>query len=290
MNSKTHAQDGSVSQCACAPEPADVSEQLLVRDVMQCGVVSIDKNEPVQKAIMLLIERNISGLPVTHEGRLEGMLSEKDLLRLLYETQYLPGLVEDYMTCGVKSFDVETRLNTVTKHLIEHSFRRVAILCEGRIAGVITRADLVRVYKRRFRPRTEALDATDSDELLAGDVMKCGLLTIDPDAPLYDAMDMIARYHVTGLPVVDDRLHLVGIITEKDVLNCVNDPEAIGASVAAFMTRDVVAFDRRSSLHRVCECLIKNDFHRVPILDGARLVGIISRSDILRYRTTVFKC
>ena len=55
------------------------------------------------------------------------------------------------------------------------------------------------------------------------------------------------------------------------------------------MTRNVIGFDRKASLHRICACLIENDFHRVPVVDGTRLVGIISRSDILKHRAAVFK-
>ncbi|MBN1360536.1 MAG: CBS domain-containing protein [Sedimentisphaerales bacterium] len=289
MDSKVQAQTDCVCQDADVSRVLDGTEQLLARDVMQCGVVSIDMKEPIQKAVMLLIERDISGLPVTRGGQLEGMLSEKDLLRLLYETKYLPGLVEDYMTYGAQSLDVETRLAVIHENLAHHSFRRVPILLEGRIAGMITRSDLIRVYKERFRPPTARSEATGKSELLAGDVMKCGLLTVHPDTPLYDAMDMIARHHVTGLPVVDKGLHLLGVITEKDLLDCVDKAEAIGASVGAYMTEDVVAFDRKTNLRCICECLITNDFHRVPILDGTRLVGIISRSDILKHRAAIFR-
>jgi len=289
MDQKMCAAGGSGGQCACVPESAEKTEQLLAWDVMQCGVVTVDRKEPVQNAVMLLIERDISGLPVTCEGRLDGMLSEKDLLKLLYETQYLPGLVEDYMSDAVTSFNADEKLAVIHQHLVENSFRRVPILHEGKIAGMITRADLVRVYKERFRPPAEASQCSCQGELLAEDAMRCGLLTVYPDTPLYDAMDMIARHHVTGLPVVDRGMNLLGIITEKDVLDCVDNPDAVGATVEAFMTRDVVSFDRKTSLHRICECLIENSFHRVPILDGTRLVGIVSRSDILKHRAAVFK-
>jgi CBS domain-containing protein len=255
---------------------------------MQCGVVSIDKFESVQKAVLTLIERNISGLPVTHDGRLVGMLSEKDLLELLYEAAYLPGLVEEYMTTDVTSFGVEDKLSDIQKHLVEHSFRRVPILYDGKIAGIITRADLVRIHKEKFRPAT-ADDNEGRHVVLAEDAMKFGLLTVGPDAPLYEAMDMIVRHHVTGLPVVDNGMNLLGVITEKDLLDCINNPDAVGRTVADFMTRDVVTFDRKAGLDEICRCLIKNSFHRVPILDGTRLVGIIARSDILKHRAAVFK-
>ena len=119
--------------------------------------------------------------------------------------------------------------------------------------------------------------------------MKHGLLTVSPDDPLYEAMDLIARHHVTGLPVVDSRQNLLGIITEKDVLACVGKPEAVGAPVKAYMVPDVVAFGHKTPVRRICACLIENDFHRVPILNGTRLVGIISRSDILKHRAASFK-
>lgn len=265
-------------------------EQLTAKDVMQYGVVSIDKREPVHKAVSLLLDRNISGLPVTDHGRLDGMLSERDLLRLVHKAEYLPGLVGDYMAGNVTSFDVDDLLPTVSKKLAESAFRRVPVLLNKQtLAGIITRTDLIRAYKEQFRPPRTSSRSAPEGELLAEDVMKCGLLTLAADAPLYDAMDMIARHHVTGLPVVDEAMHLLGIITEKDVLNYCLHPFPAGSTVSTFMTTNVVAFDRKASLNLICECLIEKDFHRVPIVDQGRLVGIISRSDILRSRVAVFK-
>ncbi len=289
MNNRIQCERGTVCRRLWGSGAAGEAEPLLARDIMQCGVVSIDRKEPVQKAVMVLIERHISGLPVVHEGRLDGMLSEKDLLQLLYESQYLPGLVEDYMTCGVTSVDVETELPVIHQHLVERSFRRVPVLHEGRIAGMITRADLVRVYKERLRPVAVPSASGDNTGPLAEDAMRCGLLTVGPDTPLYEAMDLIARHHVTGLPVVDGGMNLLGIFTEKDALEAVDHPDASGAAVEMFMTREVVAFHRKARLDQVCACLIDNGFHRVPVLEGTRLVGIISRSDILRHRAATFK-
>ncbi len=102
---------------------------------------------------------------------------------------------------------------------------------------MITRADLVRVVKERFRSQADGTGLNAPDELLAEDAMNFGLLTLYPDDPLYDAMDLIARHHVTGLPIVDRGMNLLGIITEKDVLRSLADPEAIEAPVERFMTR-----------------------------------------------------
>jgi CBS domain-containing protein len=269
----------------------DPVEKLTAKDVMQYGVVSVERNEPVHKAVTLLIERGISGLPVTNQGRLEGMISERDLLRLVHKNEYLPGQVGDYMTAEVVSFDVDDPLAAISAQLVRSAFRRVPVLLNKRtLAGIITRADLIRVYKERLHPSMAATSRRQvGGALLTEDVMKQGLLTLAADAPLRDAMDLIVRHHVTGLPIVDERMHLVGIITEKDVLNYCLHPFPANATVAAFMTTRVIAFERTTDLSLICECLIEKDFHRVPIVEQGKLVGIISRSDILKSRTAVFK-
>lgn len=276
-------------QSSCLAANCDDIAQLKARDVMQYGVVTIDRREPVSKAVSLLLEKGISGLVVTDQGRLSGMLSERDLLKLMDKTEYLPGLVEDYATRNVTSFNVEDALTLICEHLAEGSFRHAPVLYQQKLAGMITRADLIRVYKERFRPPENASASVACGGVLAEDVMRHGLLTMHPETSLYDSMDMIARYRVTGLPVVDEAMHLLGMITEKDVLRYITHPTPAQATVGTIMTTKVIAFDRKATLDQICVCLIENDFHRVPILDHDRLVGIITRSDILRKRVAVFK-
>ena len=94
---------------------------------------------------------------------------------------------------------------------------------------------------------------------------------------------VLATKHITGLPVVDDGMHLEGIISEMDILKRLFLPDVSGLVVKDLMTEDVTSFDKTTSLFDVCDCLINNQFRRVPILDEDRLVGIISRTDIVLY-------
>lgn len=283
MNDCGHLRAGERHEPVGPAGIRDRVEQLTAKDVMQYGVVSIDRKEPVHKAVSLLLDKNLSGLPVTNYGQLEGMLSERDVLRLVHKGQCLPGPVGDYMTQSVTSFDVDDLLPTLFSKLAGSAIRRVPVLLNQQtLAGIVTRTDLIRAYKDGFRPSTPVSNSRCDGELRAEDVMKRGLLTVTADAPLYEAMDIIAGHHVTGLPVVDEAMHVVGIITEKDVLDCCIRPLPADSTVAAFMTTDVVTFDRKTSLDLICERLVEKDFQRVPIVDQGRLVGIISRSDILK--------
>jgi CBS domain-containing protein len=271
------------------PSFAEDLQQLTAIDVMQYGVVSIEKTAPVYSAAALLVEKQISGLPVTYEGNMVGILSEKDLLRLFYANGYLPGAVEDYMTNEVVSFDIGDRVSDICSYLVECPFRRVPILNGRTIAGMVTRADLIKVYRRQILAACRANEETVSPEALAEDIMYCGLLTVNAEAPLTKAMDLIVKFHVSGLPVVDGKMGLMGIITEKDILLHLCKSKIIGMQVQDIMTRDVVVFSPKDSVNKICACLICNSFHRVPIVNKGKLLGIISRADVLKYRCSIFK-
>jgi CBS domain-containing protein len=256
------------------------------RDIAQYGVISINKNAPVYDAINLMVKHNITGLPVVDDTGLRGIISEKDVLRLLYDTEFIGGCVGDYMTTDVLTFDEEDDIVDICQCLMNNNFRRVPVLSRGKLVAIITRADLIRANKDRFRP-VKPHDSTMSHPnfLLARHVMTCGLLTVSRHTPIYRAMELIAGGDITGLPVVDDSLKLVGVVSEKDIINLLCDPDAKAGLVQDCMTREIVSFDWDDSLFEVCHCLINNNFRRVPILEKGKLTGIISRRDIILYIT-----
>ena len=278
---------------AAAGQTAVLEEDVrTAKDILQCGITSVSHEESVYKAIGILADNHIGGLPVVDGSELVGLISEKDVLELMFQTEFLPGQVKDYMTTDVVTFGMEDRLSTICECLMTKSFRRVPIVHEEGLAGIITRSDLIRANKNRFAPEGQTARRRRED-LQAQDIMKCGLLTVCRETPIHDVVTILATRHVTGLPVVDKGMRLLGIVTEKDVLKRLYDPQAEACSAEEIMTGEVVSFNKGDSLYEVCECLMNNKFHRVPVLDDGRLVGIISRADlmvyILRNKSTVFK-
>jgi len=259
-------------------------EKTKAKDVMQYGVATIDKKTSVYQAIALMVKKGVTGLPVVDESGLVGLISEKDVLKLLYHTEFVEGCVRDYMTTKIFTFDEEDALVDVCRCLMQNSFRRVPVMRQGRLAGIISRADLIRANKDKFRPRVQQDEsASCPDMVVAKDVMKSGLLTVRTSTPVYEAMEILATKNVTGLPVVDEYMNMLGIISEKDMLKLLYDPNAKPGLVEEYMTAGVIGFEQSTSLFDICDCLINNSFRRVPILDGGKLVGIISRTDIMAY-------
>lgn len=120
--------------------------------------------------------------------------------------------------------------------------------------------------------------------LKAKDIMTEDVVSVKKDTPIYEALELLAKYNITGIPVVRDDMILVGVLSEKDVLRLfyARDEEE-EQTVNDFMTQPAVHFDEKESLLDICDCLTNNYFRRVPVTSEGKLVGIISRKDIITY-------
>ncbi|MCP4642032.1 MAG: CBS domain-containing protein [bacterium] len=123
----------------------------------------------------------------------------------------------------------------------------------------------------------------------ARDAMTTEICSVTEDTPVLDAMRILVEHNVTGLPVVDDEKRLRGIVSEKDMLKLLYEKHLRDEPVSSFMTAEPVSFQADDTLVDICECLIKENFRRVPILEEGKLVGIISRRDIIKYILRVRK-
>jgi len=116
----------------------------------------------------------------------------------------------------------------------------------------------------------------------AKDIMATELVTIGEDATIKEVIRILVKHKVTGLPVVSDDMTLLGMVTEKDILKMLYYRESV-KSVGDLMTTDVTWFDENTDLMKIFEGLVENNFRRVPILSEGKLVGIISRGDVIRF-------
>jgi CBS domain-containing protein len=118
----------------------------------------------------------------------------------------------------------------------------------------------------------------------AKDIMSTTVTTVDEYANVMEVIKLLVGHNVTGLPVVDDSGRLLGMVTEKDILMLLlYDPDVKGKTVTDLMTTEIVHFDEDENLMTIFESLVKSNFRRVPILSEGRLVGIVSRRDIIKF-------
>ncbi len=114
-------------------------------------------------------------------------------------------------------------------------------------------------------------------------VMSPDVVSVSRDTDIYEAIATMVNANVTGLPVVNPDGTLAGVLSEKDVLRLLCDAADHAGKVEGYMTGDIVTFDEDDSLIDIADCFMKHNFRRVPILRDGKIVGIISRRDVVRF-------
>lgn len=116
------------------------------------------------------------------------------------------------------------------------------------------------------------------------DIMARRLVTLRPDQPIRDAIDILLRSRISGAPVVDANGKLIGMLSEKDCLNVfVNDAlhNTNPDHVDDYMSRTLTTIDPDADIFEAAAMFLKNSFRRLPVMEGEKLVGLITRRDVL---------
>ena len=116
----------------------------------------------------------------------------------------------------------------------------------------------------------------------AADIMRQPVLTTMPWTPVHDVLAQLVRLNVSGMPVVERDGTVIGVISEGDVLRTVVEGTPLDMlAVRAIMSPDPITVDVETPLAAVMRILYEEGILRVPVLEDGRLVGIISRSDVI---------
>jgi len=112
--------------------------------------------------------------------------------------------------------------------------------------------------------------------------MTTNVITAKKDMVLTDVIALLLRWHISAMPVVDDEDRMVGIVSEIDLVNLTFDGNARDTIVEEVMVTDIVSFSPDTELADLVQSFSKRHLRRVPIIDKGKVVGIVSRRDILR--------
>ncbi|PIR38599.1 MAG: histidine kinase [Candidatus Zambryskibacteria bacterium CG10_big_fil_rev_8_21_14_0_10_42_12] len=136
------------------------------------------------------------------------------------------------------------------------------------------------------------------------DVMQVRVITILPDAPYEEAARLLRVYNVSGVPVVDESGHIIGILSEKDLFRALypnyadfyKNPEAYldlearekvvahlrGKPVRDIMSSELTIVSPEDKVMKAGSIMLTKSVHRLPVVEEGKLVGIISRRDIFK--------
>ncbi len=122
------------------------------------------------------------------------------------------------------------------------------------------------------------------------ELMQSNLVTIPSDSLVSEAIISLADAHVTGLPVVDSNMHLVGVLSTSDILTALAErtPDAEpGAMFEDMLVRDLMTpkpmtIEPQAEVKQAAQQMLYANVHRLFVEKDGELLGVISQTDVVR--------
>ncbi len=118
--------------------------------------------------------------------------------------------------------------------------------------------------------------ADSIDTVYAHEIMTRDVITVQPHTPLDEIARLLVQHRITGVPVVDEEGRVLGIVSEFDLI------AKRGRVAADVMSTDVIAVSEDTPAETIADLIVQRRVRRVPVLRNGRLVGIITRADLVR--------
>ncbi|GAB4553429.1 MAG: hypothetical protein OHK0023_22540 [Anaerolineae bacterium] len=292
----------------------------LVRAVMSPRVVSVSEETPLREWVDLALREGVRALPVLNASKsVVGIVTDNDLHRVglevnLTRLKSMRREEQDAMLRSVAEIPARAVMSqppTTISHvatlaeavdlMISASLKRLPVTdTAGHLMGMLTRSDILRELVF-----TSAAAVNESDTMVAwdarvGEVELEPAATVELKASLTSALELMVTAQRKRLVVVDSMQHVVGMLTESDVLNRVANGQrakvlerlnghlhqgdlALAETVEQIMTTPVLTVPADSTALAALRLLIENQIKRLPVLDSAGHVqGMVGRAGLMR--------
>lgn len=287
-----------------------LSDNTLVREAMTYEVASIVAGASVNQVVDLLIEKGYRVLPVVDKAwHVLGVISEGDLLRaglsfIELESGGAPDAdtrrAVDLMTAPPITIFTNDTLARAIDLMVKHGVKRLPALDEdGTLAGLLSRADVLRLFSEAALVRN-APPEFPAGQLRVGQIMLTDVPEVIAGTPVSEVVEQLLRIRSRRVVVVDAQQHVLGVITDGDLLERVTLAERKSVfdtlfrrnkklvvndalTADAVMTRPAVSVQKDMSLEDALQLLVEHQIKRLPVVDSdGKLVGMVGRGGILR--------
>ena len=122
-------------------------------------------------------------------------------------------------------------------------------------------------------------------ELNVANIMTKKLITFTPETQVLNAINTLISYRISGAPVLDEEGNLMGMLSEIDCMETYVQSayhNEMGGLVKDFMSTEVKSISSSMGIVDLAEYFLETHFRRLPVVDNGKLVGQVSRRDVLR--------
>lgn len=243
-------------------------------DVMSKHVVTISPDQTMVHAAQMMSDSNISCIVVVDNDSVAGILTETDFLMRLGgkdRTDLARVKVAEIMSSPVETVSADMSVFDASLVMSDKHVKRLPILSEGRLVGIVTQTDLVRALTSYGMWREVA------------QIMTSDVAAVQKNVTVAEAAKIMAERNISGIVAMEANKP-VGILTERDLLKRVialqKDPAKI--KLQEVMSSPVISVPPSYSVFSVSKIMNKMHVRRLIITDDEYLCGIVTQTDIFR--------
>ena len=244
--------------------------------------ITIDKNRKLSDALELMEKNNISSLVVVDEGEICGIITDKDIIRELGSSKHgklLPSSlhVSSAMSRKLITVEKDTDIREAAKLMLDNKISSIPVVDNGEIVGIVCAIDIIRTLI--------------NSEVPVKEIMSNYVIVVSPEDRVVHARRLMLDNNISRVIVVE-KGKIVGILTEKDVVKALiafkKHADKLQFSrirnlmVEDVMNQEVITIGEDASVGEAIKLMTENGISGLPVTKDGKLVGIITKTDILK--------
>ena len=260
-----------------------------VGDLMRNKFETVDPETALSDAVARMRASDLHEIPVVDGKKLVGVISYGTIIRK--KNQVIGTKVRTIME-STPEINLDTPLTEVAEHFLSSGYRHLPVTKGKTIQGIITRANVISVL-----PKLKEMKA-----LKVADVMSDSARSVHEKDLIKNAMALMRDLEVRTVPVVDDSDRLIGIIGIKDIVQYSwtgSGTQAMGRrdwggnnnpvemEVRSLMHDSPITLTAEDDLTEAIEIMVDKNISTIPVVSGDRMIGIITKYDILELVASV---
>lgn len=248
-----------------------------VVDIMAKDVVFVEDHDPVTKAQSILRETGYHALPVCKDGRVVGIVSRGDALRVTSRKSNVE--VKGIMSRNLVTSDASHDIFEAARRLVKAGVRQLPVVDDRKLIGILSLSDILGVLvAENHIPREKKI----------GDIMNKNVVVCDLDEEISGIWNMMEKSGYSGFPVVK-KGKVVGMITRMDIikrrsLNLLKESgKSKHAHIKKAITSPAATISPEKRVEEAAKMMVDRKIIRLPVTDGkGSLLGIVDGEDVLR--------
>jgi CBS domain-containing protein len=208
---------------------------------------------------------------------------------------------KEVMTREVISVSPETKVTEIVSIMEEKGIKRVLVMEGDKLVGIVSKLDVLRCLTGSCEELAQhIISKVNKIPTTVNDIMSCKVVTVKASDSVEDAARLLLEHRISGLPVVDEDGNLVGVLSESDLIHkaeplpspslyygnrekFLEEMWKVKASqVREVMTEDVITVSPEDGVEKAASLMLEKGVKRLPVVRGEKVVGMVTRADILK--------